>query len=232
MRRMAMSRLPLAKSNIARVVERTQLNESLSTDTAYWFTAVLNGYSRASAVAANYKWYRLASIKYTYMPNALATIGATGPAAGLKHIYYNMERTGLGVGPVYPTISLDYFMDNGSKPIPFGSTTGKSVVIKYKPNLLDSLALATDATNTNANLSEPVFNKWIPTFGFQPATPSDPPALNDMIEYNGHSLWCDSTGSSPIVDAFSYTVEAVWEFKDPIGAFIDPEGAPATIKLR
>lgn len=210
----------MMKSNIARVVERLPLDTDNLTNTAYWVTHKLSSYTRAPAVAALYRYYRLASIKMTlqsYFP-----IGTASPSAAPLWVYYNMERQGY-----LPTAAtVDYFLDNGCKPIPFAGSTNKQVTIKYKPSLLDVIAEGEGGAN-EIQASKPKFNEWIATH-IQTAGPAD--ALNDEIEWHGHSFYIDAFGTTPSGSTVAqYTIEAVWEFKDPYVEPTPPEGVQAMV---
>lgn len=217
--------LPLSKANVARVVERLPLDETNLTNTPYWYTFQLSSYPRANAVAQNFRFYRLSSVKITFQ--ALSAIGM-GNASGLTNLplwlYFQVERQGF----MPTTANLDYFLANGCKPRPFGGSTNKPVVIKYKPNLLNTIAEAEGGVN-EVQASQPIFNRWISThIQSGGGAPSD--VLNNIIEWQGHSYYIDAPGTTPSAASYAqFMVEAVWEFKDP---YIEEEteGALAFVK--
>jgi len=205
-------------SNIARVVERLPVNYDISGETSFNFTTRLSSYARALGISNNYKYYRCASVKFSFKPTVPVggtTLGGTTGGPQMYAFYWKMNRAGYAPD----NNNENWFLQNNAKPISFGSSTGKQVIIKYKPNLLNSIG--TDPNGT-AQTTSPLFNRWVSTIV---EAPGGADSLNSNVPYFGLLTFIANPGGGTTVlsQVASLTVEAVWEFKDP---YITPSGPP------
>lgn len=204
-RRIARMFNPMSR-NTARVVEQIDVPADLSGNQPYSFIQTLASYPRALAVAANYQFYRLAYIKYTYTPlNPLGTgdTGVAGAIARKSNFYFMMNRQ----GETDQTLTLDWILSQGAKNIPFGDSRARNVVVKYKPNLL--IDVVTSGTGATSTAVEPTYNKWVNSY--------DGGTVNSNVNYWGHYVWIDDPLAAD--ELVSDTrIEAVWEFKNPYSA--------------
>lgn len=188
----------------------------LNGNTAYLWNIQLSTFPRATAVTALYQFYRLKYVKFQYIPKyPLGTqiTGADDSTIGRPmRFYYMMNRQGTEPA----TLDLVNFLDKGCKPIPFGDSRSRAVVVKYKPNMTDNVsgAGADDQTSRNECIT-PVFNRWLNRY-YTPGGGTGVDTPNTTPYWQGHLCWIDDFNNVPAATPVSEVrVTAVWEYKNP-----------------
>jgi len=187
-------------------------------NTPYIFSKAGITGSRASALAAQFGFYRIAKITYVHRPYFDTFSGdATGVDPGnpitVPQLYYQMNRYGDA-----PAVwDGDYIRSLGSKPIRFDD---KNVTISYKPNML-----MVGEDNAGNDASQVKMTPWIST----DETPGDGAFTLSTAEHFGHLLYIDAAASAPgqvgVLD-----VQVHYEFKTPRTQRTPSENAlPSTV---
>jgi len=209
----------------------------LSGNTPFQYVTTLSNFPRSQAVTALYQFYRLKYVEFKYIPKyPLGTqITATDPTTIGRpmRLFYMMNRQ--GVNPI--SLVLQNFEEKGCKPIPFGASTARAVVVRYKPSLTNALNIegAQDETAPSTIAIEPVFNRWVNRF-FTDNSASGGSGVdedNNLVEYQGHLVWIDDFNNAPAVSppVSELRCTAVWEYKNPyMPQLTPPEGGIAVIK--
>lgn len=230
-RRSARSLIAKPTSQYGTVTETITLPD-LSGNAPYQYDLNLSQFPRSVAVTALYQFYRLKYVEFKYIPKyPMGTQAAPGAQAGdyaygrPMRFFYMMNR--LGTEPL--TSSLEVFEKKGCKPIPFGDSRGKAVIVKYKPNLMSavqSIGPQNPGINSTQTTITPVFNRWInrwaTDYSGSPSPQYDVDNTNN--DYEGHLVWIDdfnlSTLSPPNDEQIvsEVRVTAVWEYKTPYEA--------------
>lgn len=225
---------PMGPGNFARCVETittTQLSVTQpAPDVATIYSIDISQFNRAQAIAANYQFYRPKYVKFVYEPllalGSYPTNVGTAPLPQKMNFYYIMNRQGNNPGAGQAT--LQWMLDQGAKPIPFGDSRARNVTIKYKPNLLDaysenSISVQGGSTTIPA-AGIPMFNKWINSW--EQATAGGN-IQNVTQDWNGHFVIVEPSnttnfnmaGNTPVANV-KVTVE--WEFKQPYANVTPP----------
>lgn len=207
----------------------------LDGNSAYGWNMLLSSFPRSQAITAFYQFYRLKYIKFQYIPKyplgtQITATDATTIGRPMR-FYYMMNRQ--GTEPV--SLTLQNFEEKGCKPIPFGDSRSRAVVIKYKPSLIQSLVSdGADTTTLQGTAAEPVFNKWVNRYYTQGGT-SGVDVDNVNVQYHGHLNWIDDFNNTPAQTPVSEVrVTAVWEYKNPYMAQTTPpeQGAPTVTYVK
>lgn len=175
----------------------------LQHNTPYIFSKAGITGSRASALAAQFGFYRIAKITYVHRPYFdTFTPDPTGVPVGnpltVPQLYWQMNR----YGDAPAVFDGDYLRSLGSKPIRFDD---KNVTVSYKPNML-----MVGEDNAGNDASQVKMTPWIST----DERPGDGVFTLSTAEHFGHLLYIDSAASAPgqvgVVD-----VQIHYEFKTP-----------------
>jgi len=221
---------------------------ALQANTLYGGSVSIAGFTRAKAVAACFKFYRLKSVVYEYVPDAINyQAGVNATTETVPYMYYMMNRDGsdaAGAG------GIASFQNAGARPIKFT----KAIRIAYKPNLIKAnqlIVTLNPSTSLYNGNNTPVYDQWISTIGLQhPNSPSwagnqtdmpeyaegtetnplVPPDQINVLPYYGHLLMFDQQVSPVGATSVGYlSITCVWEFKEPVlyGAGSGVEDTPA-----
>jgi len=176
----------------------------LNHNTPYIFSKAGITGSRASALAQQFGFYRIAKITYvhrpyfdTFSPGLQGAVPAGNPIT-VPQLYWQMNR----YGDAPAVFDGDYLRSLGSKPIRFDD---KNVTFSYKPNML-----MVGEDNAGNDASQVKITPWLST----DETPGDGAFALSTAEHFGHLLFIDSAASAPgqvgVMD-----VQIHYEFKTP-----------------
>lgn len=226
-RAMRVPRRRLNPMNQYGTVEETISLTDVNCNTPYQFVTQLSNFPRSVVVTGLYQFYRLKYVRFQYQPKYPLGLGPPVGATAANNVgrpmrlYYIMNRQGTDT----ITLALTDFEQRGAKPIPFGSSMSSSAVVRYKPNLIDEIALdgaVTAGGQPPVPSFSPVYNRWITRY--YTATGSD--FDNDQTEYQGHFLWIDDYNN--VADTATAVAEvrvtACWEYKNPYTAHEQAQG--------
>ena len=191
----------------------------------------LSSFFRATSVAPNYKWYKVAKCTWTYTPlyNTFQENGSS-VAVAKPQILFQMNRT---QDSLQNTTDFD-MLSMGSKPQQFV----KNKVISYVPNWCSPGLIATSAdpdtgfiknvyqSGLRANtdwLASPPIDPYVAASAMQPLTDgnliSAKQAVTDLIvpgnvEYNGHIDYVyQENATAPV---YTLVLTVTWLFKQPV----------------
>lgn len=206
-------------------VSETYVAADLNCNSAYAFSHVLSTFStRAVPITQHYQFYRLKSITWDLQPKYPLGLGTPSGAPAANNVgrpmrlYWFMNRQGLLDSGSLAASPLNWFVEQGCKPKPFGNSMSSSARIKYRPSLTDSinqLGPITPGVQTPMTAITPIFNKWINRFYSDPATAYD--VDNDNVEWQGVMFYIDDYNNSgdTATAVAEVRITAVWEFKNP-----------------
>jgi len=204
---------------------------------AYITTTSIASFPRALAVARCFKFYRLKSVVYDYVPDANTYQAGGTNTETVPYMYYMMNRDGSDQS----SINLLKMQNAGARPIKFT----KKIVIAYKPNLIKANQLIVSlgpagapATSLYNGNNTPVYDEWISTMGLQHGGPNNwagdsadiptaaqgntanPLVLPDnvnVLPYYGHSVFFQQQVVPDGASAVGYlSMTCIWEFKEPV----------------
>jgi len=220
-----------APKQIARIMETVEFND-INSDTLYNFQFNLSQFTRASALAPSFKFYKAAKVTWT-LEALYNTFQENNGGTGISQpfLYTVMNRTQDTTGQIVSDLQA-----MGAKPKKF---IGKHE-LTYRPNWCSpGLSIFTAGTDTILNTSSPLAQglkvqyAWLAspntnaTGGISTFTPTNPttypPGTNvaaakiiaNQVVYNGHTIFVDQLvpPSAPLtVGRLTCTVE--WHFKD------------------
>lgn len=215
-------------------VEETVSFGDINCNTPTAFSLELISFPRSSTITSLYQFYRLKYLKVDYQPKY--PLGLSAPAVpSLSNVgrpmrlYYIMNRQGT----IPNGLDLNDFLQKGCRPIPFGTSSSRSVVVKYVPNLTDALNTtgpqSGDGTAVNAQAITPIFKKWVNRY----YTTAGADTSNDTVEWQGHFTWIDDYNN--VADTATAVAEvritACWEYKNPYTPQLTPPmGKPELVK--
>jgi len=203
----------------ARVVEVVPFTSpTANTDVNYQFS--IAQFSRASAIAKNFKFYRAKRVVWTMLPEFNVFQAGTATQS-MTQISMIMNRTGDNT----QWLEVEYDAQ-GAVP----RTFAKKRVIAYKPNLVQPFnvtlsALSPDSppTPTTGTLGNtPVYDKWVGTNSYALNNPlggsSEIIIRGDVTPYYGHSIYWNVGQVAPgsVIPLATIFCEVEWEFKDPL----------------
>jgi len=170
----------------------------------------IQDFPRALEVAKSFKFYRAKSVKYIYTPE-YNTFNAQD-LIDVPFLRVVMNRTGDQTSLTVGDISA-----MGAVP----RTFSKMQIVKYKPNLAQTIGVFSTAGNTQDQLGlEPKYDAWLATKALvnqlAPPVGASPSAtaMYNCPWYLGHYAIMSQDGASdPIVGHVE--IEVVWEFKGP-----------------
>lgn len=189
--------------NTCKVIE-TVPSQVVDLNTPYEYVKTGITGSRASAIARNFGLYRIAQVIWTYRP-IFDTYSSSLPGTGnspnaLPYLYWKMNR--FGDSPA--AWNGDYMRSLGAKPIRFDD---KSVVVRYKPNTLQTQANGIGSTAASIKMTP-----WLSTDD----TPQDNAFTLSTAEHFGHTLYIEGGGAGTAVGAVaSLDIKIIYEFKNP-----------------
>jgi len=203
----------------ARVVEVVPFTQpTANTDVNYQFN--ISQFSRAAAVAKNFKFYRAKRVVWTMLPE-FNVFQAGSAAQSMTQISMIMNRTGDSTQ--WTEVEYDA---QGAVP----RTFAKKRVVAYKPNLTqpfnvtlsalspDNPPLATTGTLGNT----PVYDKWVGTGSYNINNTlggaSELVIRGDKTPYYGHSIYWNvgQVAQGAEIPLATIFCEVEWEFKDPL----------------
>lgn len=173
-------------------------------------------FPRASSVALNYKWFRLAKVEYEYRPkyNVFQEgSSAAGPSIPWLWTSRAREAPATAVDPMLGTSALPVFEEVGAVMRRFN----RKITIRYKPN---TLSATTYAANLRPPLQSqttfsPVYNKWFPTQ--DPSNMTNSADINNipLVTYYGHYDYVDQENKGTPAAVFELVRRCTWEFREP-----------------
>lgn len=210
-----MSGLRKVNSNIATCTETLDRLSFGAQDTAnviYGIYSIsLAAFKRASQIAANYQYYRIAKVEMKFRPYKDTFVSGSGVAGSLPYLYYIIDKNEslplLNVG-------FDQLREMGAKGIRFDDRT---LTISWVPRVSLSVnddggqppwQLGKDAPwlNTNGNSGD-VLAKWTPS----------------SVDHKGIVYGVEQTVSSTPEYVYETDIVCHFEFKDPL-VFNDVSG--------
>jgi len=230
----AMARINYAQITETAKPQREDGTTHLQANTPYIGSISIANFTRARAVAACFKFYRLKKVIYEYTPDYNTyQAGASATTETVPYMYYMMNRDASDT----TAMNLAQLQNAGARPVKFT----KKVVISYKPNLVKAnqlIVTLVPATSLYNGNNTPVYDQWISTSGLQhPNTPSwagnqvdlpiaaqgsavnplVPPDQINVLPYYGHGFYFDQVVSPVGATAVGFqTVTCIWEFKEPV----------------
>lgn len=176
---------------------------ALSHNIPYIFSKAGITGTRASALAQQFGFYRIAKITYvhrpyfdTFSPDPTGVPG--GNPLTVPQLYWQMNR----YGDAPAVFDGDYLRSLGSKPIRFDD---KNVTVSYRPNML-----MVGEDNAGNDASQVKMTPWIST----DETPGDGAFTLSTAEHFGHLLFIDAAASAP-GQVGMMDVQIHYEFKTP-----------------
>jgi len=169
--------------------------------------------SRASSLAQQFGFYRIAKIVYIHRPFFdTFSPDTTGVVAGnpitVPQLYWQMNRYGDA-----PAVwDSDYIRSLGSKPHRFDD---KNVTISYKPSML---MVGEDNAGNDASVVK--MTPWLST----DETPGDGAFTLSSAEHFGHLLYIDASAAARGQVGFM-DVQIHYEFKTPRTQYVPPPDA-------
>lgn len=212
-------RLIAKTRNAATVTEQVQeKGQPYNVGTIRGFSLNPTVFERASAVALNYRFYRLKKVTYIYIPkyNIFPSGLVDSPSMPQLWTLRAKYAPATGVDPLEGTGALPFLEDCGARSRMFS----KKLTVSYTPNLF--VPLLVDPTNPSAPItSKPAYNTWVPT-----QLPNSPgSSANDNIPqvvYFGHYDYVQQDLTATAPDTFDLEIRLTWEFKDPMVPNLSP----------
>jgi len=175
----------------------------------------LGFYKRASAIAANYQFFRIKHIKYKFIARYNTFQATTAEANAFPiPLFYNRIDKG---GALPNTTSIGQLKAMGCRPIRFT----KDIMVSFAPGV----SLVTDNNNNTAALpTKPLISPWLLTS----RTVELPAWAPNDTDHKG-LYWYMETPALPGDGTYEYDceVEVMFEFKKPLGAVDDANAQPA-----
>lgn len=208
-------RRQLPNRNYATITETIE-EKALVINTGILYTTNIGGWSRAQALAPNYRYYRLKALEWEFQPKYdTFQEGATTGGASMPVLWWSRAKYQPAAvdDPMLGTvIALDEFRARGAKSFQFKNRK----VIRYKPNLSSPISYTTqDDAYVGAATFTAVYNRWIPTQRATAATVPNP-------EYYGHYVFVQQDTPATTPDTFNVIIRAIWEFKEPMTSNLSP----------
>jgi len=205
----------------ARITEAVNFTPMMANQD-YNYAFSLSLFTRASAVAKNFKFYRPKRVVWTYLPDF--NTFQSGGAVSLPQVSMIMNRT--GDSQAWTPAEYDA---QGAVPTQFS----KKRVIAYKPNIVQSVQFVTTTVPAfGGNIGvRPVYNEWIATGTYTNVFPNPAGGISSVVNannemlYQGHSMYWEVALANNVQLGTVYC-EVEWEFKDPL--FNDPPSAEIT----
>lgn len=172
-------------------------------------------YKRATAIAANYQFFRIRYIKYKFIAryNTFQATTAEATAFPIPLLYHRIDKGGA----LPSTTSIGQLKAMGCKPIRFT----KDIVVTFKPGV----SIVTDNNNnTQALPTKPMISPWLLTNRTVELAAWAP---NDT-DHKG-LYWYMETAALPGDGSYEYDceVEVMFDFKKPLGSVEDANATPA-----
>jgi len=209
------ARSPGSMGNTCTITETIEV-ANLNGNTGYQFVFDLASYPRAVALAEYFQEYSCKMVTQTYEPitplgsaPTMAEIAAFGPARKAD-LYWIRNTDGIDL----LTLNLATIQELGAHPIPFGSSTAKNVVAKYRPNLVEAY-FTTPTTTSGVGSKRASKQRWLST---REASVSGLPPI-DVTDWQGHWLFIDDPLNVPpgtgVLPTARCTTTVVWQFRRP-----------------
>jgi len=175
----------------------------------------LGFYKRASAIAANYQFFRIRYIKYKFIAryNTFQATTAEATAFPIPMFYSRIDKGGA----LPSATSLGQLKAMGCKPIRFT----KDILVTFKPGV----SVVTDNNaNTAALPTKPVISPWLLTS----RTVEQPVWAPNDTDHKG-LYWYMETAALPGDGSYEFDceVEVMFDFKNPLGTVTDANAPPA-----
>jgi len=224
------ARKPISKSTGGFTTETIAYDDiGTNSGAPYSFQFSVTDYPRATAMMAQFKYYRCTRIEYTYeaLWNVYHAQTATGTAIAptVPQAYWRMDRNGTA-----PFQTVADFQDAGAKPIPLT----RKIKIAYTPNVITQqfessaavVGIAPDQDQVQQTIMKP--NKWLSTV--KNSLGAGASFTTDNWSYNGHQFIIDQLAASGATNPALTRVVATahWQFKDP---FINVAVGPAPVPV-
>jgi len=224
----------------ARIVEAINVSDPTAVagvaDVNYSFT--LADFSRAKAVASNFKYFRAKRCVWKYIPMYNTYQGQISDSLQVPQIQFIMNRT----GDITLWTQAEYDAQ-GASPVTFTKTR----TVAYKPNLVQVIQqipqnfaispspdqVGTGSADTFALGSVAKYDMWLATtlFPIQQSAPYSTYGVDisnsaNMARYHGHSMFFNAPGTSDDAHIARVYLEVEWEFKDPLFQAVVQAPAP------
>jgi len=172
-------------------------------------------YKRASAIAANYQFFRMRYIKYKFIARYNTYQGTTDEANAfpIPLLYHRIDKGGA----LPSTTSIGQLKAMGCKPMRFT----KDITVTFKPGV----SIVTDNNNNTAALpTKPLISPWLLTS----RTVELPVWAPNDTDHKG-LYWYMETAALPGDGSYTYDceVEVMFDFKKPLGEVADANAQPA-----
>lgn len=217
-----MTGLRKKNSNIATVTETLDRLSFGAQDTAnviYGIYSVsLAAFKRASQVAANYQFYRIAKIEMKFRPYKDTFVSGSGVAGSLPYLYYIIDKN-----ESVPLNNLDFdqLREMGAKAVRFDDRT---LTISWVPRV--SMSVNDDGGQTPWQLSKDA--PWLNTNGNSGDALA--PWTASSVDHKGLVYGVQQVIASTPEYLYETDLICHFEFKDPLVYNADVSGNAVTVK--
>ena len=176
----------------------------------------LGFYARASAIGANYQFFRIRYVKYKFIAryNTFQATTSEATAFPIPLFYHRIDKGGA----LPSNTSIGQLKAMGCKPMRFT----KDITVQFAPGV----SVVTDNNNNTAALpTKPMISPWLLTS----RTVELPAWAPNDTDHKG-LYWYMETAALPGDGTYEFDceVEVMFDFKNPLGSVQDASAPPAT----
>lgn len=185
-----------------------------------FITHVLSEFSRATAVAKQYRFYRCKKVELEFIPYA----NVFAPGQAFPELYFQVDRTqNVDTGAPLPLPSKNIMMSRGVMPVKWTSVIRRSYVpsVLRNENFIQNV-LGSDVQSIAAITSTPVIGKWYMTQQYFAPPPGNAASIiwgswsPSSLRYFGAAYYIDQPLAAPSAILGTIKIRTHWEFKQPL----------------